>query len=155
MKLTNHNQELRKRTTTDLSEPKITDQSYKKSCDINNIMKQYAKTGMFTHLNSQPLKYIDNTTIPNLEQSFEIVRNAHKLFYELPSDIRKLMDNNPANLESFVNNPKNEKILKENGLIVEKVIPKPSEIQLLTEAIKNSSIKTDNKNTGGKNGEIS
>lgn len=116
MKITNHH-ELRKDVSIDCSEPKITDQSYKKSCDINVIMAQYAKTGMLPCANTSVPRYIDNTTIPNLEQSFKIVNTAIDMFNELPPTIRKLMDNDPSKLESFVMDPKNKNLLIQEGLI--------------------------------------
>ncbi|QXP08099.1 MAG: internal scaffolding protein [Arizlama microvirus] len=129
MKITNHH-ELRNRVTIDCSSPKLTDQSYKNLCDINNIMAQYAKTGTFGHLATRQPQYIDNTMIPNLEDAFSIARNATDLFNSLPADIRKLMDNNPINLESFVHNPDNADMLLKHGLIVKRetqVIPKKTD----------------------------
>jgi len=125
MKLTNHH-ELRKRVQLDCSSPKLTDQSYKNLCDINNIMAQYAKTGTFGHVASRQPQYIDNTTIPNLENAFSIARNATDLFNSLPPDIRKLMDNNPINLESFVHNPDNADMLLKHGLIVKRETQVPT-----------------------------
>ena len=66
MKVTNHNQEFRRDVSIDCSEPKLTDQSYKNMCDINVIMANYAKTGVFGHVNTSDPRYVDNTTIPNL-----------------------------------------------------------------------------------------
>jgi len=125
MKITNHH-ELRKRVQLDCSSPKLTDQSYKNLCDINNIMAQYAKTGTFGHVASRQPQYIDNTTIPNLEDAFSIARNATELFNSLPADIRKLMDNNPVNLESFVHNPDNADMLLKHGLIVKRETQVPT-----------------------------
>ena len=143
MKITNHHTELRRDISIDCSEPKITDQSYKNMCDINVIMANYAKTGVFGHVNSLEPRFIDNTTIPNLEDAYAIVTRAENMFYELPADIRKLMDNDPSNLEAFVQNPENADILLKNGIIVKKEEPKPTEIQELTQAIKENFLKTE------------
>lgn len=140
MKVTNHVQEFRRRTTLDCSEPKITDQSFKRLCDVNVIMENYAKTGMFSHVNSKEPKYIDNTTIPNLEEAFDIVTRAENLFYELPAEIRKLMDNDPSKLESFVFDQANKEMLLKHGIITEQKTPQKTDIQELTETFKQTRI---------------
>lgn len=116
LKITNHH-ELRRDIGLDCSSPILTDPSFKNQCDINVIMQQYAKTGLFPSSNSREPRYIDNTQIPNLEKAYEIVTNAENLFYDLPPTIRKLMDNDPSQLENFINDPKNKNILISEGLI--------------------------------------
>lgn len=115
-KITNHH-ELRRDVSIDCSEPILTDQSFKNSCDINVIMASYAKTGMLPQSTTQEPRYIDNTTIPNLEQAFSIVNTATEMFFDLPPTIRKLMDNDPSKLESFVMDPKNKNLLIQEGII--------------------------------------
>lgn len=119
MKITNHH-ELRKDVSIDCSSPIMTDQSYKNACDINVIMANYAKTGMLSHVTDKTPKYLDCTEIPSLERAYDLVYAAEEAFADLPPDIRKLMDNNPANLESFILNPANADILVRNGLILKK-----------------------------------
>jgi phage internal scaffolding protein len=116
MKITNHH-ELRRDVSIDCSYPILTDQSNKNACDINVIMANYAKTGMLSHVSNQTPKYIDCTTIPNLEQAYKTVYAAEEAFYDLPPDIRRLMDNDPSQLENFISNPENAYILEKNGLI--------------------------------------
>lgn len=136
MKITNHH-ELRRDISIDCSEPKLTDQSFKNACDINVIMANYAKTGMLSHVTTLQPKYVDNTTIPSLEAAYDIVNAAEDAFYNLPPDIRKLMDNDPSQLENFIQNPDNTDILLKNGIIIQKQETKPSENETLTKAIHN------------------
>ena len=117
MKITNHH-ELRRDVSIDCSSPILTDQSYKNACDINIIMANYAKTGLLPTFREQNPIYIDNTTIPNLMEAFEISNRAIEMFNDLPPDVRRLMDNDPANLEQFVLNPENAEILAKNGMIL-------------------------------------
>lgn len=117
MKITNHH-ELRKDVSIDCSSPILTDQSYAKACDINVIMANYAKTGMLPNFPEKQPQYLDNTSIPSLMEAFDITNKAIEAFFELPPDIRKLMDNDPANLEIFALNPENSDILLKHGLIV-------------------------------------
>lgn len=104
---------------------------------------------MLPQVNSKEPRYIDNTEIPSLEAAFNIVKEASEAFYDLPPDIRRLMDNDPQNLEEFVQNPKNARILEENGLIVKKSEPIPSDTQILTKAIQTL---TEKVTPGGKDG---
>jgi len=101
----------------DCSLPEITDQSFKKSADINNIMKQYAKTGLLNEPNKAFAKYVDNTTAIPLEDAHRLVNEAKELFYQLPSSLRKQMDNDPMQLESFLRDPDNHDQLLKYGLI--------------------------------------
>lgn len=98
----------------------LTDQSYKKSSDINNIMKQYQKTGLLLEPNKAFAKYQDNTLAIPLETAHELVNEARALFYELPSQLRKQMDNDPLKLEDFLSNPENHDQLIKYGLITKK-----------------------------------
>lgn len=113
-------QEQRLRIQIDCSQPQLTDQSYKNSCDINNIMTQYAKTGMLPNITSKTPQFVDNTLIPDLNTAFELVNSAIEGFNQLPPTIRRLMDNNPANLESFISNRDNAEILVKHGILIPK-----------------------------------
>lgn len=115
-KITNHH-ELRRDVSIDCSSPILTDQSFAKQCDINVIMAQYAKTGMLPQQTHTIPRYIDNTLIPNLEEAFSVVNAAVDMFYDLPPTIRKLMDNDPSQLEAFISNPSNRQLLIDEGLI--------------------------------------
>lgn len=117
MRPSNLIQELRNRVTIDCSHPQLTDQSFKNQCDINNIMTQYSKTGLLPQQNNIQPKFQDNTLIPDLNTAFELVNSAIDGFNQLPPTIRKLMDNNPANLELFIQDADNTEILAKHGLI--------------------------------------
>lgn len=116
-----------KRVQLDCSSPKITDQSSKAMCDINNIMAQYAKTGLFTHLSKDVGQYIDNTLAIPLEQAHDMLMEAKDLFYQLPAQVRKLMQNDPTQLNEFISDPDNHPILIKYGLIELRTTPKTDE----------------------------
>lgn len=116
MKITNHH-ELRKRKSLDLSHPKITDQSSKKMCDINCIIASYQKTGMLPHFKEKHPQFLDETKFPTFMEAHDTVQQASDLFNQLPSIVRKAMNNNPANLEEFINDPKNHSFLSDHGII--------------------------------------
>lgn len=113
---------LRKRVQIDCSKPKLTDQSYKKSADINNIMLQYSRTGLLPQVKEKIARYVDNTDVLPLEIAHDKIREARTLFMQLPSDIRKLMDNDPTKLVSFIQNPENADILIKKGVLEKKQV---------------------------------
>lgn len=134
----------RNRIQLDCSDPQLTDQSYKKQCDINTIMLQYQKTGLLPQQTTIPGQYIDTTLTPSLETAFEVTRNAIDAFYNLPPDIRRLMDNNPSQLESFILNKDNDHILKKHGIIIEQKLSEPqATLNDVIKTLKETSTKSD------------
>lgn len=142
MKITNHH-ELRKRTSIDASQPILTEQEHKNSCDINYIVAQFHKTGIFPP-NTKIASYADNTNTPTLEDAFRTVSEARESFLDLPANIRRLMDNDPSKMEEFLRDDANTDILIKYG-IIEPIIPKEPEFTLkdLNETIKKTSKNTE------------
>jgi hypothetical protein len=114
--ITNHS-ELRRRVSLDCSKPVLTDQSQKAMTDINNIMLAYSKTGLLPSQTQKLAYYIDNTEIPSLEEAHKLISDAKNMFYELPAQVRKLMDNDPTKLVSFINDEENKDILIKYGIL--------------------------------------
>jgi hypothetical protein len=117
-----------RKVSIDCSKPVLTDQSDKKSSDINTIMANYAKTGLLPVQQEKIAQYIDNTEIPSLEQAHDLIREAQEQFIALPSDIRKLMDNDPRKLQGFISNPENRTMLENYGILKKQVAPVPEEV---------------------------
>ena len=90
------------------NEPSKTDQSAKKECDVNNIVKKYQTTGMITHLRSGQGNYLDLSEVGDLANSLNVVASAQQKFDQLPSNIRKRFGNSPVQLVEFLSNPKND-----------------------------------------------
>lgn len=132
--LTNHH-ELRISDDIDCSSPILTDQSDAQLCDVNYIMTQYVKTGLLPENLNMNSRFMDNTTVPTLEEAFDIVKSANNAFYNLPAQIRRQMDNDPAQLENFILNPDNEDTLVKYGLITrenkEQETPKEQKAQVI------------------------
>lgn len=97
--------------------PSLTDQSDKNYLDINNIMKNYAKTGILPQFQEKVAHYIDATELPSYIEAHAQIKEAKELFNAIPANIRKLMDNNPKNLEPFLKNPENKELLYKYGLL--------------------------------------
>ena len=89
---------------------------FAKETNINNIVK--------LPLPEAPvLSYGDLRDPPNLGDVFETIHQVKEHFAQLPSDIRKLMDNDPAKLQDFLNDTKNHDILEARGLLKKKASP--------------------------------
>lgn len=132
----------RLRVKIDCSEPQLTDQSFKKSTDINNIMALYAKTGHLPHYGGSEPLYTDLTQFPDLNTAYDIAVKAQEAFQELPPIIRKAMDNNAANLESFLSDETNQPLLLQHGVLIKRDKPAPErnltdhDIEALSGALK-------------------
>ena len=98
----------------------MTDPSFKQMCDINNIISQYQKTGQLPHFKEKIPQYVNIPSIPSFMEAFDLVQSAVELFDELPAEVRKAMDNDPANLEEFVTDEKNQELLIKHGLMTKK-----------------------------------
>ena len=49
------------------------DQSYKNVSDINNIMKQYQKTGILPNVKEKLARYADVSQVPTVEEAHDII----------------------------------------------------------------------------------
>jgi hypothetical protein len=124
----------RKRLQTNCSIEHRTDQSFKEMVNINNIMSKYKKTGELPNFKTKTPQYIDETKIPSFLEAHSIVQKAKELFYELPSQVRKALDNNPANLEHALQDKDLQPLFVKHGLLEEKkVVSDSSELQQLKE----------------------
>lgn len=99
--------------------PSRTKQSFKKECDINNILARYAKTGLLTPVESRPPAFLDVSEVGDYQSAVENVRSANELFMELPSGIRSEFRNDPGEFLDFCTDPENEDRMRELGLLPE------------------------------------
>ncbi len=93
-----------------------TEQSHKKECDVNYILRKYAKTGVLEHVKKHEGQYAD---IPaqDFREAMEIIALSKSMFEELPSEARKKFHNDTAEFLEFVQDPKNKPELHKMGLL--------------------------------------
>jgi len=98
-----------------------TKQSFKNECDVNNILKNYNKTGVMPE-NFNPGEYrdLDGT---DYQEYMQTVASANSMFEELPSALRKRFKNDPAQLLSFVHDDKNVEEAHKLGLLHDDYLP--------------------------------
>jgi len=109
----------RLRVQLDCGDKLITKQAPKAECDINNILKQYRKTGIFTHINQNASQgmYVDLPSEVDLQQSFRIVAEAQEAFSSLPAKTRDRFGNDPLQFLAAFNDPSLAAELRELGLL--------------------------------------
>lgn len=108
-------------------------QSAKDECDINNIMRQYERTGLLSHVNRYQGDYGDFTDVVDYRTACDVVRRADEMFSSLPASVRANFDNDPSRFLSFVDDPANSSKLVELGL---SRVRQPSDTDRVVDAIK-------------------
>lgn len=105
------------RYQTPVGDTSMTKQSHKAECDIHNILKQYEKTGVITHVQTASPTYTDLPTDVDYQSAMNTLLAAQAAFSELPARVRSHFDNDPqAFLAAFVD-PAQEQTLRDFGLL--------------------------------------
>lgn len=109
--------------------PSLTKQEFKREADINNILKQYSKTGMLTHLNVRAAQgmYADLPDALDFQESLHLVRQAEATFMTLPAKLRDRFGNDPAQFLAFCSDPRNLEEMRELGLALKPPLPSSSD----------------------------
>lgn len=97
--------------------PSRTQQSFKKQCDVNQIIARFQKTGELNHVRDGASVYMECTQIDFQDCMDRIVR-AEEHFMSLPSKVRERFGNSVSNLLDFMSDEKNFEEAKALGLIV-------------------------------------
>lgn len=107
-------------------QPSMTKQSHLAECDINNIVRDFTQHGMVTHINEKAAQgaFLDLPDAIDYQASLEIARAGQAAFDQLPAQVRKRFDNDPAAFLDFLHDPVNRDEAIELGL-VERPPPEP------------------------------
>ena len=123
-----------RRSSIDFSDTEsMTEQCHKDLCDVNNIINQYERTGLITHVQTSTASYGDYTLNNEYAESLQTIINAQNSFEELPSNIRKQFGNDPGAFFEYATNPANSDELVKMGLANAPIIAEP--LAPLTEEI--------------------
>lgn len=93
--------------------PSLTRQEFADECDINNLMAQYEKSGVISHVNRTPAQYLDLSETPDLQTAINMIRDAETAFMTLPAKTRAEFENNPVEFIKFAENPENLEKMRE------------------------------------------
>jgi len=107
--------------TDDISfegDPGLTKQSMKDECDVNIILKKFAKTGLLSHAREHQGQYGDFSNVTDYRSALEQVQMAEGAFLSLPAEVREKFDNDAAAFLDFTGNPANREKMIEMGLII-------------------------------------
>lgn len=107
------------------TEPSLTQQSFKKECDINEIMRRFKASGDPAYLQklggyTEGL-YGDFSDVPDYRTALEQVKRAGDVFGALPAKVRARFSNDPAEFLDFCQNPANADELVNLGLATRRV----------------------------------
>ena len=110
-----------------------TEQHHADACDVNNILKQYDRTGLLSHVNEMKAHYGDFTEVNEYQESLNTVIYAQNAFDDLPSDVRKRFANDPGLFIEFVTNPSNIDEMVDIGLAVLPTPEEPTKVQIVSD----------------------
>lgn len=98
----------------------VTQQHFKEECDVNNVVRNYMRTGCFGLPGQMPTQ---KPSFEGFDQDFSFhaaqvqLCKAREAFDNLPSTIRKRFANDPAQLLDFLNDSSNRKEAEQLGLV--------------------------------------
>lgn len=109
------------------SVPSITQQQFKDEADINYIVSMYDSSGVMPtfHGDGQPAQpvFCDFASLPdNAQEMYNRMIEAKNNFDNLPLEVRKRFNYNPAAFLEFADNPENLDELVAMGLATKTVI---------------------------------
>lgn len=106
-------------------------QSFRKECDINRIVANFAKTGLLTPVETRPAMFIDVSNVTDYRTALDNVRMAEDLFMELPAITRAKFENDPATFLDFASDAENDDEMRKLGLLppLEGEEPKAPEVK--------------------------
>ncbi len=107
---------LPERVSIDFPLPTLTIQEPLETCEMNNILARYTKTGLIDHVREGG-RYEDLPPGQDYHEAMTIVAEAQQSFEGLPASIRKEFGNDPQAFLTFVENPENVKRMGELGLL--------------------------------------
>lgn len=94
----------------------MTKQSAKAECDIHNILQQYQRTGIITHVRRAEARFLDLPEVEDFQDALRQVELAKEAFAELPSSIRDRYGNDPGAFLAALSDPSQRGFLEEVGV---------------------------------------
>lgn len=111
------------RVSKEFVKPSLTKQSFKDECDVNNVLRKYAKTGVMEHLNRFQGDYGDYTSVVDYHSCVMQVQRAEEMFMTLPSKVRSKFANDPGRFLDFALDASNKDAMRDLGLLKPVVSP--------------------------------
>lgn len=99
-------------------------QQFAEEVDINTIVKRFGVTGTVPNSVRAPT-YGDFTGVSDYQSALNAIDMAMASFFDMPSDVRKRFDNDPALFVDFCSNPDNLPEMRKLGLAIPELVPEP------------------------------
>lgn len=103
-------------------DPGVTKQSDLRDCDINAIFKKFEKTGLLPDMIVKDGRYGDFSSVPDYQESLQIIHHAQEQFDMLDVEIRNRFANSPEQFLAFVSDAKNIDEIEKMGLLKPEVV---------------------------------
>jgi hypothetical protein len=136
---------IRNRVITTCDDESLTEQSHVKETDVNQIVKRHGKDLIQKANELMSTNFqMDNIPGNDFHESMMIIQKASKSFSQMPSQVRKQFDNDPAKFLDFVQNPANAEAMVTMGLAIaaEPVSAEPTTQQATTEPATSTTTET-------------
>ena len=102
-----------------------TEQHHADSCNIENILAEYDRTGVVSNINKAVAQYGDFSEVNEFQESQNMVIQYSNAFMELPSEIREQFNNDAGSFFEFASNPANKEQMQSMGLIEQELVLDP------------------------------
>ena len=117
----------------------MTQEHFREETEILNIIRRHDRNGVIDHINKGSAIYGDFSEITDYRDMIHKLREADSAFAQVPSDIRKRFENDPAKFFNFVTDPNNHAQLADMGLVMKKELEPKTNSSPNTEEEKPSS----------------
>jgi len=108
----------RKRVSFEFTEPSLTNQSEKDSCDVNRIVNRHFNAGMNPFLTDpSSLCFGDASAVPDYLDAMNLIADVNETFEALPVTTRDFFRNDPKVFLEFTSNPQNIDTMRDLGLV--------------------------------------
>lgn len=101
----------------------MTQEHFREETEILNIIRRHDRNGVIDHINKGTAIYGDFSEITDYRDMIHKLREADSAFAQVPSDVRKRFENDPAKFFNFVTDESNHEALAEMGLLMKKTKP--------------------------------
>lgn len=87
--------------------PSLAKQAFAEECDINEILRRSALSGVLGHVNDRAALYEDVSEVPDFHDAMNIVVDAKERFASLDAPVRERFQNDPGVLMEFLSDESN------------------------------------------------
>lgn len=111
----------------------MTLQEYAEEADVNVMLRKFGVTGVLPVVDRKPF-FADFSNIPDYQTALNMVKEMDAAFMQLPAEVRKAIDNDPARVEEWISNPENKEAALKMGLLEREPVVEPIPVRVLADA---------------------